>query len=233
MNSRHSITAHIATLERLTPQVMRLFLQPHRAFAYQPGQYLDILHEGEARSFSLACAPRNDGLLELHIRRIPGNPFMDHVFEELAAGDTLSISGPFGAFALQPPSGRRRLFVAGGTGFAPIKSFLETLLVPAAQAPAPSLYWGARTLEDLYLHETVLDWQRKHGLHYVPVLSHAGEEPDRPCRSGLVHEAVLADVADFGDCEVYVSGPPPMVTAAREAFLRRGLDAAHFHTETY
>ncbi len=227
------LSVHITALERLTRDIMRLYLAlpPTASFTYRAGQYIDILHQGAARSFSLACAPRRDGLLELHIRRIPGNPFTDHVFEELAVADALTIAGPFGSFTLEAPAQPRpRLFLAGGTGFAPIKSFIETLL-HRQQGPLLHLYWGARRREDLYLHELVCGWASAHGLHYVPVLSE--DEAEWKGRRGLVHEAVAADHPDLAGFEIYASGPPPMIEAARGSFLRQGLAAGHFHTEIY
>ncbi len=234
MPNPHTLTTRTAALEHLSADVMRLFLQPAAAasFAYHAGQYLDILHQGAARSFSLACAPRADGLLELHIRRIPGNPFTDFVFEELRVGAELVIAGPFGRFSLQAAGRRRRLFLAGGTGFAPIKSFIETQLRERPVAEM-SLYWGARTSSDLYLHELACRWQREQRLHYVPVLSACAEDEKWSGRTGLVHEALLADWPDLSACEIYASGPPPMIEAARAACLAHGLPAQHFHTETY
>jgi len=235
MPNPHSLTTRTTAMERLGADVMRLFLQLPAtvSFAYHAGQYIDILHQGAARSFSLACAPRSDGLLELHIRRIPGNPFTDFVFEELRVGAELIIAGPFGRFSLQAPGGRRRrLFLAGGTGFAPIKSFIEAQL-HAQAGENTSLYWGARTSSDLYLHELACRWQREQRLHYVPVLSACAEDEKWSGRTGLVHEALVADWPDLSTCEIYASGPPPMIEAARAACLAHGLPAQHFHTETY
>ncbi len=232
MSTSPLVKVRITALERLGADVARLFLQlpANSGFSYRAGQYLDILHEGAGRSFSIACAPRSDGLLELHIRRIPGNPFTDFVFETLTVGAELTIAGPFGRFALQPPGPRHRLFLAGGTGFAPIKSFIETHLrqCPAATA---SLYWGARSSRDLYLHAQACQWQREQGLRYVPVLSE--EEAGWRGRSGLVHEALLADWPELSGCEVYASGPPAMIEAARQACLAQGLAAEHFYREIY
>ncbi|MFQ5487495.1 MAG: NAD(P)H-flavin reductase [Gammaproteobacteria bacterium] len=234
MPNPHSLSTRTAVMERLTADVMRLFLQlpPAAAFPYHAGQYIDILHQGAARSFSLACAPRADGLLELHIRRIPGNPFTDFIFEDLRVGAQLVIAGPFGRFFLQAPGRRRRLFLAGGTGFAPIKSFIETQLHEYPEKEM-SLYWGARTTSGLYLHELACRWQRERRLHYVPVLSACGVDEEWSGRTGLVHEALLADWPDLNACEIYASGPPPMIDAARAACIGHGLPGEHFHTERY
>ncbi len=227
MPNPNTLVIRIAVMEQLSSDVMRLFLQlpPAADFTYHAGQYIDILHQGAARSFSLACAPRADGLLELHIRRIPGNPFTDFVFEDLRLDAQLTIAGPFGRFSLQAPGRRNRLFLAGGTGFAPIKSFIETQLREYPEQKT-SLYWGARTPSDLYLHELACRWQREQGLRYVPVLSACGTDKEWSGRTGLVHEALLADWPD-------ISGPPPMIDAARAACVGHGLPGEHFHTETY
>ncbi len=235
----------VCVVERqlLAAQVMRLFLQPvdGKVFSFQPGQYLDILHQESRRSFSLAGAPRSDGLLELHIRRIPGNTFTDYVFEELQTSAVLHIAGPFGDFTLRPHSrsgsgpgsSRRRVFLAGGTGFAPIKSFIEHLSLENGCATLANdwLYWGARLPEELYLHALARSWQQRHGLRYVPVVSHLPAGKHWPGRTGWVHEAVMADHPDLASCEVYACGPPAMIKAARTAFLERGLPARFFYTE--
>ncbi len=229
------LTVCVVERQHLAAQVMRLFLQPAdgTVFHFRPGQYLDILHQESRRSFSLAGAPRGDGLLELHIRRIPGNAFTDYVFEELQTGAVLHIAGPFGDFTLRPDSGRRRVFLAGGTGFAPIKSFIEHLAQERARGVLANnwLYWGSRHPEELYLHALARGWQQRHGLHYVPVVSHLPAGKRWSGRTGWVHEAVVADHPDLAACEVYACGPPAMIEAARAAFLERGLPARFFYTE--
>ena len=217
-----TLPARIERLERLAPDVMAVFLRlpASERLQFLAGQYVDILlKEGKRRSFSLANAPHDDGLLELHIRHIPGGLFTDPLFSTIKVRDILRIEGPHGSFSLQEDSARPLLLVAGGTGFAPIKSLVEHLLHERSQRPM-HLYWGARDAAGLYLAELPAQWAHEHAhLHYVPVLS--APEADWSGRSGLVHQAVLADFPDLSAYDVYICGAPAMIDAARRDFIGR------------
>ena len=228
------LTTQILIAERLAPDIMRLFLSCPAAMrtGYQSGQYINIHYHERPRSFSLASAPGQHDHLELHIRRIPGNDFTDYIFEKSATGDVLEISGPFGSFGMTHPHEHPILFVAGGTGFAPIKSFIEDLLT-AGTAQAMHLYWGARTRQDLYLDALAREWHQSHDIDYTPVLSQPRKTDLWNGRQGLVHEIVANQLADLSPYEVYISGPPQMIASAHQRFLELGLAAEHFHTESY
>ncbi len=92
-------------------------------------------------------------MIELHVRLIPGGRFTTHVFEAMKVGDTIDFEGPLGRFTLHD-SERPILFLAGATGFAPIKSILEDAFRRGVRRPM-ELYWGVRTARDLYLLDTV------------------------------------------------------------------------------
>ena len=216
--------AQVARMERLTPEVMRLTLAVQGAAppAFVAGQYINIiLADGQRRAFSFANPPHDNELIELHVRLIPGGRFTGAVFSTLQVGDELEFEGPFGEFRLSD-SHTPILFVAGATGFAPIKSIVEDAFHRGVQRPM-WLYWGVRRRRDLYLLELAQHWQAAHpNFHLVPVLSEPGD--DWPGRRGLVHEAMLHDFPDLTGREVYVCGSVKMVEAAVPAFIARGLD---------
>jgi CDP-4-dehydro-6-deoxyglucose reductase len=115
------------------------------------------------------------------------------------------------------------ILVAGGTGFAPIKSILEHAFATGIKRPL-HLYWGARAQRDLYLHDLPQAWAREHAhFRYTPVLSEPLPEDHWSGRSGWVHEAVIADHPDLSRHEVYASGPPPMIEALKKAVTAHGL----------
>ena len=225
--------AEVHTMERLAPDLMRLFLRlpDGQHLHFTAGQYVNILLEdGAKRAFSFASAPpQTDGLpssagdvIELHVRRIAGGRFTTHVFDGMQVGDAVDFEGPLGRFTLQD-SARPILFVAGATGFAPIKSILEDAFRRGVSRPM-QLYWGVRTAADLYLLETLERWQREHpNFAFVPVLSDAADDTSWPGRHGLVHEALLADHPDLTGYEVYACGSVRMVEAAVPDFLAHGL----------
>jgi len=216
--------ARVAALAPLAPDVMRVLLEVDGGpVDYYPGQYIDIvLEDGARRSFSFATAPPAERI-ELHIRRIPGGRFTTYVFERMRPGDALVFEGPLGSFFLREDSDKPILFVAGATGFAPVKAMLEYAFRRGLRRPM-ALYWGARRPQDLYLADLVQQWAREHAnFTFVPVVSEPRPEDGWSGRTGFVHEAILADHPDLSPFQVYACGSAAMVEAAYPAFRRRGL----------
>src|SRR5262249_4494165 len=140
----------------------------------------------------------------------------------LAQGSLLRIEGPVGQFSYRAGVAPV-IMIAGGTGFAPLKSMLRHVLETGISRDI-HFYWGAREAHDLYEEARVLEWARGHPrLRYTAVLSAAGADERAHRRRGLVHEAVLADHASLEDFEVYAAGPPAMIEAIRAGFPARGL----------
>lgn len=203
------------------------------AFRYLPGQYIDLLlDDGRRRSFSIANAA-NGETLDLHVRVTPEGRFANWAAHEMPERAILRFEGPLGAFYLRESS-RPILMVAGGTGIAPIHAMLESLLrSPGPQRPV-HLYWGVRACADLYLHETLSAWAAQHAdFHYVPVLSAPAASDAAELERGWVHEAVLRRHADLSGFDAYLSGPPPMVRAAKTAFAAIGLAPEHLHYDSF
>lgn len=225
-----TLPARVARMERLAHDVMGLWLQlpASERLHYLAGQYVDILLPGgRTRSFSLANPPGEGGPLELHVRRQPGGLFSGQVFERMKERDLLRLRGPLGTFFLRPEGGPGPLvMMAGGTGFAPIKAMLGEALARGLARPV-KLYCGVRALRDLYMDGLARAWAARHPglIDYVPVLSEPGPEDGWTGRRGWVHAAVCEDLPDLSGAEVYMSGPPPMIHAARAAFAARGLAA--------
>jgi len=230
-----TLPCRVERMEKLADDVMALFLKlpANERLQFLPGQYLDfLLKDGQRRSFSLANAPEEDGLLELHVRHVPGGKFTDQVFGTMKAKDIMRINGPHGSFFLRD-SDKPVIFVVGGTGFAPIKSILAHAFHHEIDRQFV-LYWGARGLRDLYQPDLPAQWQQQHAhFNYIPVLSDALPEDNWPGRTGYVHEAVLADFADLSGYEVYACGAPPMVQAARRDFMARGLPEDAFFSDAF
>ncbi len=218
-------TGRVVGLERLADEVMRVLVAVPEGppLSFRAGQYINIVTaDGHRRAFSFANAPQQPFPIELHVRRIPGGRFTGHVFDGMRIGDELKFEGPLGEFTLND-SDRPILFIAGATGFAPVKSILEDAFARGVQRPM-RLYWGVRQRKDLYLLELAQGWQREHAnFQVIPVLSEPQAEDPWTGRTGLVHEAMLADYGDLTGFEVYVCGSVKMVETAVPAFLARGL----------
>ena len=201
-------------------------------FTYLPGQYLDfLLEDGSRRSFSIANAP-NGETLELQLRVTSDGRFANWAAQQMPDRAILRVEAPLGAFYLREDSPRPILTMAGGTGLAPLHAMLERLLPQTSMCPV-SLYWGVRSRRDLYLHDRLAAWAAEHGgkFRYVPVLS----EPDADWRGerGLVHEVLIRQQPELATHDVYLSGPPVMVRAGKEAFLARGLDADRLFYDSF
>ena len=216
--------ATVESLDKLAPDVMRVMLKLEGKIAFYAGQYINVLlADGAKRSFSFATAPQVNDRVELHIRRIPGGRFTGHVFEDMRPGERLAFEGPLGSFFLREDSEKPIIFVAGSTGFAPVKSMLEYAFSRGVRRQM-LLYWGVRRLQDLYLPELPRLWEREHpNFRFVPVLSHPEPEDRWKGRTGLVHEAILADFPDLAGYQVYACGSVAMVQAVHPAFRAQGL----------
>lgn len=230
------LPARVTGIEDLAPDVRRLWLRlpAGTRLAFLAGQYLDILlRGGRRRSFSLANAPHDDERLELHVRHLPGGAFSGHVFEGMREGALLRFEGPLGNFYLRDESPRPMIMVAGGTGFAPIKGIIEHALYIGVTRPV-HLYRGARARQDLYLDALPQRWAAAHDhVHYTPVLSEPQGADDWQGATGFVHGQVLADHPDLSGFDVYMSGPPPMIEAAKRDFASAGLDPSRLFYDSF
>jgi CDP-4-dehydro-6-deoxyglucose reductase len=223
--------------EMLASDVVRLYLKlpESERMPFLAGQYIDILlQDGRRRSFSIANPPHDDTLIELHIRHVEGGDFTGYVMDELQEKDVLRIEGPHGHFHLREGTTRPLIFMAGGTGFAPIKGIIEHALAEGLSQPM-YLYWGVRDEPDLYLADLPRQWaaQLAH-FHFVPVLSNPAPDRGWTGRTGYVHEAVLEDFPDgLAEYEVYASGPPLMVNTGHATFIENGLPADRYFSDAF
>jgi CDP-4-dehydro-6-deoxyglucose reductase len=213
-----TLPCRVQKLERLADDVMALHLKlpANERLQFLAGQYIEfLLKDGSRRSFSMANAPHDDELIQLHARRVAGGQFTDHVFTKMKERDILRMQGPLGTFFLREDSDKPIVFVASGTGFAPIKSIIETALKNGVTRPM-TLYWGGRRPKDLYMDSLAKQWPIK----YVPVISEALSEDSWEGRIGFVHRAVMQDFPDLSGCQVYACGVPIMVDSAKRDFIQ-------------
>ncbi len=227
----------VASLDKVSSDVavLRLTLAPGAGFTYFPGQYVQVLlKDGSRRSYSMATHAPRDNQLELHIRHMPGGVFSGHVFNALQPKAILRMEGPFGSFYLRD-SERPMIFLASGTGFAPIQALLEQLREQGHNRRPVYLYWGGRRREDLYRHEQLLAWEAQlPWLRYTPVLSDPTAACDWQGATGFVHRQVLSDFQSLKGFEVYACGAPIVVDSARRDYVElRQLEAADFYADAF
>ncbi len=230
------LPCRVQSKKLLTHDVMELTLKlpVTERLQFLAGQYIDILlPDGRRRSFSLANPPHDDQLLVLHIRHVDGGEYTDYVFNQLQEKTILRIEGPLGGFYLREESNRPMIFMAGGTGFAPIKSLMEHCIAEDTHRPI-HLYWGVRAKQDLYGHELANQWAQQHAnISYTPVLSEPVQSDAWQGRIGYVHQAIADDFADLSEYEVYACGPPAMVAAGKQTFINSGLNEAHYYSDAF
>lgn len=236
-----TLPCRVHKMEHVAPDVMIIYLKlpANERLQFLAGQYIDILmKDGKRRSFSLANAPHDDELLQLHVRNYRGGTFAEHVFTRMKERDILRFEGPLGTFFLREDSDKPIVFVASGTGFAPVKSILEHVFHVSNtrdKARKMVLYWGNRTKADLYMANLADSWQREHdNFTFIPVLSEAPPSDNWNGRSGLVHQAVLQDFSDLSGHQVYACGAPAMVEAAHKDLTSlRGLPEEEFFSDAF
>ncbi|MDX6684116.1 MAG: propane monooxygenase reductase component [Baekduia sp.] len=227
-----TVRTRIETIDPLTRDIRRLVLRIEEGeMPFHCGQYVDIRLPGtdEYRSFSMANLPSEDGRLEFMIKLYPDGRFSGLMADGgLQAGDELEVRGPYGVFTLREAD-RPLLFIGGGAGMAPILSLLRSMADRGMARPAV-YYYGAREEEDLFhLEELQALASTLPGFRFVPALSHA----DWDGETGLITDVVDRCELDLTEVDAYLCGPPPMVDAATELLLRRGVPEAHVHFDKF
>ncbi len=232
-----TMPCRVARMEKVTHDVMVLHLKlpQQQRLQFLAGQYVDLLlRDGSRRSFSLANSPLDDEYLQLHVRHVDsGGGFTDHVFGTMQEKDLLRLEGPLGTFFLREDTARPVIFMAGGTGFGPIKAILEYAFAKGVTRKM-HFFWGVRARRDLYMRELPIAWAQQYtNFRYTPVLSAPRREDGWSGRTGWVHEAVAQDYSNLADHDIYACGPPPMVTAGHTLFTAQGLDPAHYFSDSF
>ena len=230
-----TMPCRVEKMERVAEDVMVLYLKPPpgERMQFLAGQYINILtEEGRQHSFSLGNAPHDDEFLQLHIRMVPGGTFTQHVFTQMKEGDILRIKGPLGTFFLREDSAKPALFIAGGTGIAPVKVIIAHALHTGLKRPM-HVYWGARKRADFYLPDLAQQWEA-HGIRLTHVLSEPFAEDQWRGKTGFVHQAVMEDYGDLSGHQVYACGGPVMVESAYRDFTTlRGLPEDEFFSDSF
>ena len=231
--------SRIFAMHNAAPDVMivTLSLPMNEPMLYRAGQYIEfLLKDGKRRAYSIANPPDNEGLrqLELHIRLMPGGLYTEHVFNKMKLREVCRIEAPLGTFFLREDSDKPIVLLASGTGFAPIKALIEQLHHLGSIRPV-RLYWGARTLSEIYLPDWIATARELlPQLEYVPVLSEPAAEDAWTGRTGFVHRAVMADFPDLSGSQVYACGAPIMVESAHRDFVAQcGLPDDEFYADSF
>lgn len=226
-----TLPCRIDEIHQLTDDVIEVVLRtpPTSKLEYLPGQYVDMIgKDGLRRSYSIANAPRGDGKITLQIRKVQNGQMSHYWFNEARINDLLRMEGPLGTFCLRKTKASALIFLATGTGIAPVKAILEHMSAfPELNTYSQiRLYWGGRTEQDLYWDPEFPGLR----INYEPVLSRA---PEWQGRTGYVPQAVLTDGLNLEDAVVYACGSEAMIHDAHMQFTAAGLSENQFHSDAF
>lgn len=222
----NAFPCHVISIKPLTERIAQLYIKPQTHFTYEAGQYIEVIQDGQNAYLSIANAPQ-DNQLEFHLFHAADNPKAQSLLQLAQQEKQWIIKGPYGSCTVNHLNNRKPIiFLARGTGFAPVKAVIETLL--AQQAPMPIyLYWSVKTKSDLYLLDVIEAWQKQNNLfHFSPIFT---EETG----SHIPPSVILKQHADLSNYQVYVSGPKPLVMTAYHDFSSHGLQREWFFSDVF
>lgn len=227
-----TLPARIDSTELLSKDVIRIVLRlpPNNALKILSGQYIDVMGpDNLRRSYSIANYFVQGGKIELHIRKVEHGKMSQYWFENAKANDLLRIEGPHGTFCLRDKPQSQIIFLATGTGMAPIKSLLEYLdqQPELLNGKHLSIYWGGRTQDDIYWQPQMKNIQ----FDFFPVLSRAGDTWQG--LRGYVQDRVIDAHPQMQECVVYACGSPQMIDSASRLFATKGLGARNFLSDAF
>lgn len=227
-----TVPCRISAIDRLAPDVVRVMLRmpPATEFNFIPGQYVDVIGSGGVRrSYSLASAGLVGKELELHIRAVDGGAMSRYWFEQAKVNDLLRLNGPLGTFFLRDMKGLDLVFLATGTGIAPVKAMLESMaaLPEDRQPTSVTVLWGGCTSQDLYFDVASIPGHHR----FVPVLSRAAG--DWSGARGYVQQHLLSIYPDLSNAAVYACGSDAMIHDAKTTLTKVGLPAQRFYSDAF
>jgi CDP-4-dehydro-6-deoxyglucose reductase len=227
-----TLPCRINSIDKLAPDVVRVLLRlPLTAeFSFIPGQYIDVIGPASVRrSYSLANSSFADKQLELHIRAVDGGAMSQYWFRQAKANDLLRLNGPLGTFFLRNMAGLDLVFLATGTGIAPVKAMLESMhdLPAEMKARSVTVLWGGRTRQDLYFDAAGIPG----GFNLVPVLSRSDSRWTGA--RGHVQHALLSLLPDLSQAAVYACGSDVMIRDAQTTLTAAGLPSNRFYSDAF
>jgi NAD(P)H-flavin reductase/hemoglobin-like flavoprotein len=223
-------TAEVVGNEQRRPGISILTVASYLPLPYEPGQHLTMQTPRWPkvwRPYSIACRPREDGLMTFHVKAVPGGWVSNALVYHTEPGTELVLGPALGTMTLRQAGGRDLLCVAGGTGLSPIKAIIEQAIRESTECPRQiHLFYGARTREDLYdLPELWHLADAYQGLQLTPVTS------DDPAFEGMQGNVgrVAARYMPHRECEAYIAGPPAMVRETLSVLAKSGLPRERMH----
>tara|TARA_R110000787_G_scaffold35490_1_gene91129 strand:- start:5133 stop:6128 length:996 start_codon:yes stop_codon:yes gene_type:complete len=228
------VPAKIQLIEKLTEDVIKVILRlpPNANFNYNSGQYVNLIKGTLSRSYSVSNK-FNNNLLEFFIKKYENGIMSKYWFEEAKLNDLLRVEGPLGSFFLRESKFNHIIFLATGTGIAPIKSILESI-EESSSIYTDKIFWvivGARYKEDLFWKPNTKNKNKKINIKYIPVLSRQNHDWDG--EKGYVQDVVLRQNIKLENTQVYACGSNEMITSAKKTLLNSSLKENNFFSDAF
>lgn len=223
----------VVDVVRSTPTILELWLRPLAgALEYVPGEYVlleDRCGEAPQRSYSVANAPRDDGLISLLVTLVPGGRTSTWVHAHAREGEEVILSGPFGTFVDDPLSTAHCVLLAAGSGLAPIRALGEAALA-SGRRRSVRVVFSARTEADVLDRDRFAYWEARHSrFRFIRTLTRGTGAPPR----GRVPALLPTMFGDLSDHDVFIAGAPGFVWACASAAEACGACRARIHTEAF
>lgn len=223
-----SFTARVSRVRDLTHDVRELdlrLMEPPQ-ITFKAGQFVsfevgqDEKKRTLIRPYSIASPPSQTETVTLLLNLVPGGPGSTYLFS-LKEGDETQFKGPAGAFRLRDDPARDYLFVATGTGIAPIRSMLLALFEKDA-AGSVTLFWGLRSRRDLYYQDELAAWAKAHPRFTFTTTLSRPEDGWQGVR-GRVTRLAEERIASVQNLAVYLCGNSGMIQDVTGTIQKKGL----------
>ncbi|MBU0791845.1 MAG: 2Fe-2S iron-sulfur cluster binding domain-containing protein [Gammaproteobacteria bacterium] len=211
---------------------LELRLPPKNKFDFLPGQYLDLKYQGIARSYSIASIPNEKNTIELHFKRVLGGKMSEKIFSPIKENQLLQVEGPKGTFFFHNKKTGPIIFIATGTGFAPVKAMISKLVKDQQLDRPIHIYWGNRSSDLFYDKPVLLNWSEQFDF-IKPELCLSKAEENWFGRIGYVQNCVIEDEVSLCDAEVYACGSIEMIESAKSLLVSAGLDRDSFYSDAF
>ena len=226
------IPAKISTIEKINNDVLKIILRlpPNTKFEFNAGQYVNIIKGNYNRSYSIANKPSNKNQLEFLIKKFENGVMSKYWFDEAKLDDLLRVEGPLGAFFFRESKYDNIVFLATGTGIAPIKSIIESIIDQRSNFTKKKfwIFVGMRFIEDLlWTPENI----KSLNIKYIPVLSRQTEKWDG--EKGYVQNAVLKNKIELKNAQVYACGSFEMIESAKKLLTENSLSENNFFSDAF
>jgi NAD(P)H-flavin reductase/hemoglobin-like flavoprotein len=224
-------TAEVVQHENRGHGVAVLTIAPDEVLPFTAGQHVTVQTPRWPhvwRPYSIASRPREDGLLTLHVKAVPGGWVSNTLVRHTAPGDELIIGPPLGTMTLRDAADRDLLCIAGGTGLSPIKAITEQVIresLPGRRRQV-FLFCGARTRDKLYDLRHL--WRLTDAYPWLQLTPVTSDDPAFNGMQGNVGR-VAARYMPHRECEAYVAGPPDMVRETIRVLRRAGIPGERIH----